>query len=101
MIVCISFATVVAELLLRFVSTAKINKSKNSNSSAATQIFFCFSSSFLLRIAGCSAYKITVSRTREFRADANTSLITRNLQGLVDALKKISGNSTAEKLSDK
>jgi heat shock protein HtpX len=39
MIVCISFATVVAELLLKFALTAKINKSKNNNSSAATQIF--------------------------------------------------------------
>jgi len=45
--------------------------------------------------------KFAVSRTREFQADSTVTLITRNPQGLIDALKKISGNSTVEKLSDK
>jgi hypothetical protein len=39
LIVCISFATIVAELLLSFVLTAKTNKFKNNNSSVAVQIF--------------------------------------------------------------
>ncbi|GHT15481.1 protease HtpX [Endomicrobiia bacterium] len=103
MIVCISFATVVAELLLRFVLTAKINKSKNNNSSAAVQIFlFALATAFYMYgYLIAPLIKFAVSRTREFQADATAALITRNPQGLIDALKKISGNSRVEKLSDK
>lgn len=90
MIVCISFATVVAELLLRFALTSKINKSKNNNSSAAAQIFLLALATafYIYGYLVAPLIKFTVSRTREFQADATAALITRNPQGLIDALKK-------------
>ncbi|OEG69638.1 hypothetical protein ATZ36_02020 [Candidatus Endomicrobiellum trichonymphae] len=93
MIVRIGFVIVVAELLLGFVLTAKINKSKNNNSSAAVQIFsLALATAFYMyEYLAAPLIKLAVSRTREFEADATGALIARTPQGLMDALKKISG----------
>ncbi|MDR3257080.1 MAG: M48 family metallopeptidase [Endomicrobium sp.] len=102
MIVCISFATIIAELLLRFALTTRTNNSKNNN--AAVIQLFLFALAIAFYIYGylvAPLIKFALSRTREFQADATAALITRNPQGLIDALKKISGNSTINKLSDK
>jgi heat shock protein HtpX len=95
MIVRIGFVIVVAELLLGFALTAKINKSKNNNSSAAVQIFsIALATAFYIyEYLAAPLIKLAVSRTREFQADATAALIAqeRTPQGLIDALKKISG----------
>ncbi|MCA6084916.1 M48 family metallopeptidase [Candidatus Endomicrobiellum agilis] len=102
MIVCISFATVVAELLLRFALTAKTRNSKNNNN-AVVQIFsLALATAFYIYgYLVAPLIKLAVSRTRELQADATAALITRNPQGLIDALKKISDNSIVKNLSDK
>ncbi|MDR2351461.1 MAG: M48 family metallopeptidase [Endomicrobium sp.] len=101
MIVCISFATVIAEILLR---TAFITRSSgNSKNNNATQIFL-FVLAVSLYVYGylvAPLIKLAVSRTREYQADATAVLITRNPQGLIVALQKISGHSTVKNLSDK
>jgi len=43
--------------------------------------------------------RLAVSRRREFQADATAALITRNPQGLISALKKISSNPRVASLS--
>jgi len=98
MIVCISFATIAAELLLQFALTAKTSNSKNKN----VFVILMFVLAAVLYIYGyliAPLIKLAVSRTREFQADATAALIT-NPRGLIDALKKISINSAVKNLSE-
>jgi heat shock protein HtpX len=99
MIICIGFATIVTELLLRYALTARTKNSKNNT----TRLFlFVFAAAFYVYgYLLAPLIKFAVSRTREFQADATTALITRNPEGLINALKKISRNSTVQRLSDK
>jgi heat shock protein HtpX len=105
MVVCISFATIAAEILLRFALTARINNSKNNRSATTGGMqLIIFASAIILYMYGYLAaplIRFAVSRTREFQADATAALITRNPQGLINALIKISGHSMVKKLSDK
>ena len=102
MIVCISFVTVVAEILLRFALTARTNNSKNNKAGGLQALLFVLAVSlYMYGYLVAPLIKLAVSRTREFQADATAALITRNPQGLISALKKISGNSMVKKLSDK
>jgi heat shock protein HtpX len=101
MVVCISFATVIAEILLRVSFVTRTNNSKNNI--AATQIFL-LTLAISLYIYGylvAPLIKLAVSRTREFQADATAALITRDPQGLIGALEKISKHSIVKSLSDK
>jgi heat shock protein HtpX len=101
MIVCISFATVVAEILLHMAMVAR--RSGNSKNNNAIQILL-FVLAIVLYVYGyllAPLIKLAVSRAREYQADATAALITRNPQGLIGALQKISGNSMVKNLSDK
>ncbi|MFA7075003.1 MAG: M48 family metalloprotease, partial [Endomicrobiaceae bacterium] len=44
--------------------------------------------------------RLAVSRRREYQADATAALITRNPQGLISALKKISSNPRVASLEE-
>jgi heat shock protein HtpX len=102
MIVCISFATVAAEILLRFALTTRTSNSKNNRSGGMQTILFVLAISFYIYgYLVAPLIKLAVSRTREFQADATAALITRNPQGLISALEKISGHSMVKNLSDK
>jgi len=101
MILCISFATVVAELLLRF---ALLSRGGGNSKNRGNQQLFLFILAMVFYLYGylvAPLIKLAVSRTREFQADASAALMTRNPQGLIGALKKISGNSMVDKLKDK
>jgi len=98
MIVCISFAIITAELLLRYALAAKTSDSKNKNIFATVMSAFAI----VLYIYGylvAPLIKLAVSRTREFQADATAASIT-SPQGLINALKKISNNSAINNLSE-
>jgi heat shock protein HtpX len=86
MIVCIGFATIAAKLLLRYALTARTKNSKNNT----TRLFlFAFAGAFYIyRYLSAALIKFAVSRTRKFQADATAALITRNSQGLINALKR-------------
>ncbi|MCA6070288.1 MAG: M48 family metallopeptidase [Endomicrobium sp.] len=102
MIVCISFATVAAEMLLRFALTTRTNNSKNNRAVGIQALLFVLAVSlYMYGYLVAPLIKLAVSRTREFQADATAALITRNPNGLISALEKISGNSMVKKLSDK
>jgi heat shock protein HtpX len=102
MIVCISFATILAEILLRTALVAR-SSGNSKNNSNVIQIFL-FVLAIALYVYGylvAPLIKLVVSRTREYQADATAALITRNPQGLIGALQKISGHSRVKNLSDK
>jgi heat shock protein HtpX len=102
MIVCISFATIIAEILLRTaLITRSSGNSKNNNNAIQAFLFVLAISLYVYGYLLAPLIKLAVSRTREYQADATAALITRNPQGLIDALQKISGHSTVKNLSDK
>jgi heat shock protein HtpX len=101
MVVCISFATVIAEILLRVSFVAKTNSSKNNNAVVQMFLLIIAISLYVYGYLVAPLIKLAVSRTREFQADATAALITRNPQGLICALEKISGHSVVKSLSDK
>lgn len=97
MILCIGFSTIVAELLLRLA----LNTGNNSNKKGGKLFLFLLALAFYLYgYLLAPLIKLAVSRTREFQADATAALITRNPEGLANALRKISGNSVVEKLKN-
>lgn len=100
MVVCISFATIAAEILLRMAMTRSGGSGKNKGGGQILFIALALAL-YLYGYLVAPLIKLAVSRTREYQADATAALITRNPQGLVSALKKISGNSVVEKLNDK
>jgi heat shock protein HtpX len=102
MIVCISFATVIAEILLRTALITRSSGNSKNNSNAIQILLFILA--IVLYIYGylvAPLIKLAVSRTREYQADATAALITRNPQGLIGALQKMSGHSMVKNLSDK
>ncbi|MDR2811577.1 MAG: M48 family metallopeptidase [Endomicrobium sp.] len=102
MIVCISFATAIAEILLRTaLITRSSRNSKNNNNAIQIFLFVLAISLYVYGYLVAPLIKLAVSRTREYQADATAALITRNPQGLIVALQKISGHSTVKNLSDK
>jgi heat shock protein HtpX len=99
MVVCISVSTIAAEILLRIGLSSRSKSSKNNN---AQILFLALAAAFYIYgYLLAPLIKLAVSRTREFQADATAALITRNPQGLANALRKISGDSTVETLNDK
>ena len=100
MVVCISFSTIVAALLFR----AALNAGRGSGKNKGSAQLFLFLLALAFYIYGyflAPLIKFAVSRTREFQADATAALLTRNPEGLANALAKISGNSVIQKLSDR
>ncbi|MDR1951941.1 MAG: M48 family metallopeptidase [Elusimicrobiota bacterium] len=99
-IVCISFATILAEILLRMAWFSRSGRNSKSN---GLQILFIVLAliAYLYGYLLAPLIRLALSRTREFQADASAALITRNPQGLINALRKISGHSEVKKLNDK
>jgi heat shock protein HtpX len=99
MVVCISVATIAAEILLRMGLSSRNRNSKNGS---AQLLFLALAIAFYIYgYMVAPLIKLAVSRTREFQADATAALITRNPQGLANALRKISKDSVVENLNDK
>jgi heat shock protein HtpX len=102
MIVGISFATVIAEILLRTALIGRASgNSKNNNNAIHVFLFVLAISLYVYGYLVAPLIKLAVSRTREYQADATAALITRNPQGLINALQKISGHSRVKNLSNK
>ncbi|MDR2676864.1 MAG: M48 family metallopeptidase [Endomicrobium sp.] len=100
-IVCIGFATTMSELLLRYALTPRTRIKTNKNNTAQSFLFVFVIFFYIYGYLLAPLIKLAVSRTREFQADATAAFITRNPQGLINALKKISNNSVVHRLNDK
>jgi len=98
-IVCISFATIAAAILLRLALVRRGSSKGRGN--AQLFLFLLAMAFYLYGYLVAPLIKFALSRTREFQADATAALITRNPQGLADALRKITGHSVVESLKDK
>jgi len=98
-IACISFATIVAGLILRYSLISGGGRNRNNRGNAQLLLLLLALVFYVYGYLIAPLIRLAVSRTREFQADATAALITRNPDGLINALKKISGNSQVEKLS--
>ncbi|MDR3112181.1 MAG: M48 family metallopeptidase [Elusimicrobiota bacterium] len=99
-IVCISFGTIAAEFLLRTAWMTRSNNNSKNSGSIKILLFALAFAFYAYAYLIAPLIKFAVSRTREFQADATAALITRNPQGLISALKKISESSVVEKLKN-
>ncbi|MCL2314973.1 MAG: M48 family metallopeptidase [Proteobacteria bacterium] len=98
MVVGISFATVAANLLLRM----GLGKSSNKKGGAIQLLLIALALAlYAYGYLIAPLIKLATSRTREFQADATAALLTRNPEGLANALRKISKNSVVQTLRDK
>jgi heat shock protein HtpX len=99
MVVCISFATIAAEIILRI----GLSKGRSSGKKGNGQLLFVVLALalYLYGYLVAPLIKFAVSRTREYQADATAALLTRNPEGLANALRKISKNSVVQSLKDK
>ena len=100
MVVCISFATIAAQILLR-IGLAKGRSSGGKKGGGQLLFVVLALALYLYGYFVAPLIKLAVSRTREFQADATAALLTRNPEGLANALRKISGNSVVQTLKDK
>jgi heat shock protein HtpX len=101
MVVCISFATIAAQILLR-IAFVRGGRSSGGKRGGGQLLFVVLALAlYLYGYLVAPLIKLAVSRTREFQADATAALLTRNPEGLANALRKISGNSVVQTLKDK
>jgi heat shock protein HtpX len=96
-IACISFATIIAELLLR----SAIFSRRDRNNGLRILLFVLAAVFYVYGYLLAPLIRLAISRTREFQADAGAALITGSPQSLISALRKISGHSDVENLNDK
>ena len=96
-IACISFATIIAELLLR----SAIFSRRDKNNGLRILLFVLAALFYVYGYLLAPLIRLAISRTREFQADAGSALITGSPQSLINALRKISGRSEIENLNDK
>ncbi|MDR1196584.1 MAG: M48 family metallopeptidase [Endomicrobium sp.] len=101
MVVCISFATIAAEMMLRFAMSSKSRGSGKNKGGGQLLLVALALALYIYGYLIAPLIKLAVSRTREYQADATAALLTRNPEGLVNALRKISKDSVVEKLNDK
>ncbi|MCL2144462.1 MAG: M48 family metallopeptidase [Endomicrobia bacterium] len=100
MVVCISFATIAAEILLR-IGLSK-GRSSGGKKGGAQLLFIALALAlYLYGYLVAPLIKFAVSRTREFQADATAALLTRNPEGIANALRKISKSPVVQSLKDR
>jgi len=95
-ILVIGFFTLVGSLLMRVSFSGRRGRNKGA------LIFLIVG--LILYIYGtliAPIIRLAVSRRREYQADATAALITRNPQGLISALKKISSNPRVDSFEGK
>ena len=99
-ILCISFATFAADVLLRIALVKGVRGNSKDNGGAQLFLMLLAFTFYIYGYLVAPLIRLAVSRTREFQADASAALLTRNPQGLAGALKKISGRSEVKSLKD-
>lgn len=91
-VVFVGFVSILADLCLR-VGLGSNKKNNNNNNSSAQAIIMLIGLVFvILSPIAAELMKLALSRKREFLADSSAIELTRNPQGLIDALLKISSD---------
>jgi heat shock protein HtpX len=102
-IACISFASIISMALMRVGIFSRLGGGREKDRGARIAIgAICLIVALLFYLYSCiiaPLIRLAISRTREFQADATAALITRNPQGLIGALRKISGHSEVQTLN--
>jgi len=94
-ILVIGFFTLVGNLLMRMPSRGK------GRNRGAVIIFIIGLILYLYGTVIAPLIRLAISRRREYQADATAALLTRNPQGLISALKKITQNPRVEAFQGK
>ncbi len=94
-ILVIGFFTLVGNLLMRMPSRGK------GRNKGAVIIFIIGLILYLYGTVIAPLIRLAISRRREYQADATAALLTRNPQGLISALKKITQNPRVEAFQGK
>lgn len=103
-ILLIGFFTFAGSFILRIgigFGNGNGRSSKNSGGKGALILFVIGIVLYIYGIIVAPLIRLAVSRRREYQADAKAALITRNPQGLISALKKISGHSAIRNFKGK
>jgi len=95
-ILVIGFFTLVGNLLMRMPS-----RNKGGRNKGAVIIFIIGLILYLYGTVIAPLIRLAISRRREYQADATAALLTRNPQGLISALKKITQNPRVEAFQGK
>jgi len=102
-ILLIGFFTFAGSFILRMgIGMSGNGNRRNKNSGKGAGILFIIG--LVLYVYGiivAPLIRLAISRRREYQADAKAALITRNPQGLISALQKISGHSAIRSFQGK
>ena len=88
-----------ADVLARSIMYGGHSNDDNGKNNTAAVLMMVWLAFTVFNVIVSPLLQLAVSRKREFAADACGAQITRNPQGLADALRKISGQSTVKSLS--
>ena len=103
LILLIGFFTFVGSFIIRLgFGSSNRRSSRNSKGSGGALILIVIG--IVLYVYGiivAPLIRLAISRRREYQADAKAALITRNPQGLISALRKISGHSAIRSFQGK
>lgn len=98
--VLVGTVALLADFFLRMSFTGSGNRENNKGSTGAIIVVVGLIFAILAPIAG-QLIKLAISRRREFMADAGAVVITRQPNGLMSALEKISSDHTPFKTANK
>jgi len=96
-VILVSVVSILSRTFLRFGNFR--GKRENKNNSGGILVLLGFVGALLAPLVAF-LIRMSISRKREFLADADGALLTRDPQGLADALKKISSDSSPMKRLD-
>lgn len=100
--VMVGFVTILADIFLRMGFRSSRRKSDNDSSSGVEVVIAIIGLIFLvISPIVAQLIKLMLSRNREYLADSSAVELTRNPQGLIDALIKISGDQEPLEVANK
>lgn len=100
-VVFVGFVSILSDLCLRIGFRSNRKNDSNSNGSAQIIIMLVGLVFVILSPIAAELMKLALSRKREFLADSSAIELTRNPQGLIDALLKISDDEEPLEVANK
>lgn len=101
-IVFVGFVSIMSDLFFRFGIRSSRSRDDNDNGGGAQAIILLIGLIFIvLSPIAATLLQLALSRKREYLADSSAIELTRNPQGLIDALLKISGDPDPLEVANK